>query len=212
MRFFISLLVIGFSLSSPLLAKGPPPGTGVGDVKANIMIMLDDSGSMGRTDATAGLDRWSYDVAVANNGDIFVADYMRDRITHLDSSYAVKGMVGNRYSGVSSTSSGQALFGDLFGVALDHSDSTDEFFYAANRRRQSSHNNFGFGNSYVSKVCTGITITAQCPKLGKLIDADLPGRSMTGIAVQGDYVYTVGRDEMLFRLNNSNLSLSLIHI
>ena len=44
MRFFISLLVIGLSL--PLFAKGPPPGTGVGDVKANIMIMLDDSGSM----------------------------------------------------------------------------------------------------------------------------------------------------------------------
>ena len=84
MRFFISLLVIGFSLSSPLLAKGPPPGTGVGDVKANIMIMLDDSGSMSRTDSAAGLYNYSYDLAVANNGDIFVADYMRDKISRLD--------------------------------------------------------------------------------------------------------------------------------
>ena len=81
MRFFISLLILGLSLSYPLFAKGPPPGTGVGDVKANIMIMLDDSGSMSRTDTTAGLDRWSFDVAVANNGDIFVADYNRDKIT-----------------------------------------------------------------------------------------------------------------------------------
>ena len=87
MRFFNCFLILALTFSATLLfAKGPPPGTGMGDVKANIMIMLDDSGSMSRTDSTAGLDRWSYDVAVANNGDIFVADYMRDRMTRLDSS------------------------------------------------------------------------------------------------------------------------------
>jgi uncharacterized protein with von Willebrand factor type A (vWA) domain len=30
-------------------AKQPPPGTGVADVKANIYLMLDNSGSMGWT-------------------------------------------------------------------------------------------------------------------------------------------------------------------
>ena len=100
MRLFISLLALGLSLSYPLCAKGPPPGTGVGDVKANIMIMLDDSGSMSATDSAAGLYRYTYDVAVANNGDIFAADYMKDRVTRLDSSYTVKEFVGgyNRYN------------------------------------------------------------------------------------------------------------------
>ena len=90
MRLLISLLFLGYFFSLPLLAKGPPPGTGVGDVKANIMIMLDDSGSMSARDASPGLSRYSYDVAVANNGDILVGDYQVDRIIRLDSSYAIK--------------------------------------------------------------------------------------------------------------------------
>ena len=201
MRFFISLLVIGFSLSSPLLAKGPPPGTGVGDVKANIMIMLDDSGSMTMHDAAARLDRWSYDVAVANNGDIFVADYMRDKITRLDSSYTMKGTVGGVYSRPNNDSSGQALFYDLHAVAMDHGDSTDEFFYAGNTSHQTGRN--GFGRSHISKVCTGITVTAQCPKLGKLVAVGNPGSSIGGIAVQGNYVFGIGNARRLYKLDKS---------
>ena len=149
MRLFLSLLTLGLFLSSPLLAKGPPPGTGMGDVKANIMIMLDDSGSMARRDSSAGLDLWSYDVAVANNGDIFVADYMRDKISRLDSSYTIKGVVGGRYSQPNNDANGQALFYDLHAVAMDHGDSTDEFFYAGNTSHQTGRN--GFGRSHISK-------------------------------------------------------------
>ena len=52
-----SIMLISFYnfISSVVFAKGPPPGTGVGDVKANIMIMLDDSGSMSSTDPSAGM-------------------------------------------------------------------------------------------------------------------------------------------------------------
>ena len=66
------ILILFFSL--PTIAKGPPPGTGVGDVKANIMIMLDDSGSMSARDPSPGLSHCNYDIDVASNGDIFSFD------------------------------------------------------------------------------------------------------------------------------------------
>ena len=45
-RLFVSLLIL-FLTSNTLLAKSPPPGTGSGNIPANILIMLDNSGSMG---------------------------------------------------------------------------------------------------------------------------------------------------------------------
>ena len=50
MRFFIVILFFGLFFLPPLFAKGPPPGTGAGDTKANIMIMLDESKSMKQRD------------------------------------------------------------------------------------------------------------------------------------------------------------------
>ena len=44
-------------------AKSPPPGTGITDIKANILIMLDKSGSMGWAQSTPDL-RGPVDVAV----------------------------------------------------------------------------------------------------------------------------------------------------
>ena len=62
MRFFILILFLGLSFSPPLFAKGPPPGTGAGDTKANIMIMLDESRSMKRRDgAIAGIEKDTYE-------------------------------------------------------------------------------------------------------------------------------------------------------
>ena len=76
MRLFILILFLGMSFSPPLFAKGPPPGTGAGDTKANIMIMLDESKSMKQRDgAITGIAKDTYDVAVANNGYVFTPSY-----------------------------------------------------------------------------------------------------------------------------------------
>ena len=55
-------------------AKSPPPGTGAADVKANILIMLDKSGSMGWAQGTADL-RDPVDVAVNSAGLVHVVDW-----------------------------------------------------------------------------------------------------------------------------------------
>ena len=62
MRFFIVILFFGLFFLPPLFAKGPPPGTGAGDTKANIMIMLDESRSMHRRDgAVIGIEKTTFD-------------------------------------------------------------------------------------------------------------------------------------------------------
>ena len=95
MRFFIVILFFGLFFLPPLFAKGPPPGTGAGDTKANIMIMLDESRSMHRRDgAVIGIEKTTFDVAVANNGYVFAPSHNKHKIYILDSNslYSVKGI------------------------------------------------------------------------------------------------------------------------
>ena len=43
----ILLLIVFLVFTENVNSKSPPPGTGTSDIPANIMIMLDNSGSMG---------------------------------------------------------------------------------------------------------------------------------------------------------------------
>ena len=79
-----------FLLSSEFLyAKAPPPGTGESDVKANIFIMMDTSGSMnsdvqpaGGTVTLAGPN----DVSIDSNGNVHVVNYSGRYVSVFDSS------------------------------------------------------------------------------------------------------------------------------
>ena len=55
-------------------AKSPPPGTGEADIKANILIMLDKSGSMGWAQTKPSI-RCPTDVAVNSAGLVHVVDW-----------------------------------------------------------------------------------------------------------------------------------------
>ena len=81
------ILVISFLfLNSELLAKNPPPGTGTSDIPANILIMLDNSGSMSiQLPQRAGL-LYPVDVQTDSSGNIFVLEYAWDRMKIFDSS------------------------------------------------------------------------------------------------------------------------------
>lgn len=72
LKIIIFILLI---LVTPAKSKSPPPGTGTGDTPANIMIMLDNSGSMAwRTDATnsTGSIQLPIDVATDSSGNIYI--------------------------------------------------------------------------------------------------------------------------------------------
>ena len=82
---FLFIIII-FSPWGIVYSKSPPPGTGTADVPANILIMLDKSGSMdwnisGRTTLEDPTD-----VEVDSNGNIYILEYGRNRITKWNSS------------------------------------------------------------------------------------------------------------------------------
>ena len=92
-NYLISVIFLFFS-SSISLAKSPPPGTGTADVPANIMIMLDNSGSM----AWGLLDR-PVDVSVDASGNIYVLEYVKGQISVFNSSGVLQRVCGNNTQG-----------------------------------------------------------------------------------------------------------------
>jgi type IV pilus assembly protein PilY1 len=82
----IIFLIILFSISGKVYSKNPPPGTGTSDVPANILIMLDNSGSMSSRLSGAVQIHYPVDVNVDNSGNIYVLEYWNNRIKKFDSS------------------------------------------------------------------------------------------------------------------------------
>ena len=79
-NFIISLLFLLLTTEN-LFAKALPPGSGIGDVPANVLIMLDRSGSMGwRMGGGTASIRYPYDADADSNGDILISQYSRDGV------------------------------------------------------------------------------------------------------------------------------------
>ena len=91
------LLIFNNSL---LYAKSPPPGTGTADVPANILIMLDNSGSMSWDINGNYISSWTKyiqqpsDVAVDSNGNIYAIQLSNKTIKVFDSSGAFVKNIG----------------------------------------------------------------------------------------------------------------------
>ena len=81
----ISLLLI-FSFQAQ--AKNPPPGTGTSDIPANILIMLDNSGSMSAKLYSSVQVYYPLDVTTDSSGNVYVMEYYNNRIKVFDSSGA----------------------------------------------------------------------------------------------------------------------------
>ena len=79
----ISLFLV---LSFQAKAKNPPPGTGTSDIPANILIMLDNSGSMSAKLYSSVQVDWPLDTATDSNGNVYVLEYRNSRIKVFDSS------------------------------------------------------------------------------------------------------------------------------
>ena len=68
-------------------AKSPPPGTGTADVPANILIMLDNSGSMNlEVGSSSYQSTLPVDVSTDSSGNVYILDYNFNRISVYDNS------------------------------------------------------------------------------------------------------------------------------
>ena len=77
-----------FLISFQAQAKNPPPGTGTSDIPANILIMLDNSGSMSARLYNSVQVYYPLDVATDSSGNVYVLEYYNNRIKVFNSSGA----------------------------------------------------------------------------------------------------------------------------
>ena len=80
-----TVIIFLFLFSFQAQAKSPPPGTGTTDIPANILIMLDKSGSMENTLETDTASQYVTDVQVDSSGNIYFLEYLNNRIKVFDS-------------------------------------------------------------------------------------------------------------------------------
>ena len=85
-KIILSLLILSFSFQAQ--AKNPPPGSGTSDIPANILIMLDTSGSMNSKLYSSVQVYYPLDVATDSAGNVYVLEYYNNRIKVFDSSGA----------------------------------------------------------------------------------------------------------------------------
>ena len=85
-KIILSLLILAFSFQAQ--AKNPPPGSGTSDIPANILIMLDTSGSMNSKLYSSVQVYYPLDVATDSAGNVYVMEYYNNRIKVFDSSGA----------------------------------------------------------------------------------------------------------------------------
>ena len=90
-------LFLAFSFQAQ--AKNPPPGTGTSDIPANILIMLDNSGSMSAKLYNAVEVYYPLDVATDSSGNVYVMEYYNTRIKVFNSSGAYLRSFGGYGSG-----------------------------------------------------------------------------------------------------------------
>ncbi len=87
------LLILAFTAE----AKSPPPGTGKADVPANILFMLDTSGSMRAQTNTSTRLYYPYDTAVDSKGNVFIVEHNYHRIKKYDSAGNLLKTIGGGY-------------------------------------------------------------------------------------------------------------------
>ena len=88
--YFLLIVLLSFQAQ----AKNPPPGIGT-NIPANVLIMLDVSGSMGATMYSSVRLWYPVDTAVDSNGNVYVMEYSYNRLAVFDDSGAFKKYIGS---------------------------------------------------------------------------------------------------------------------
>lgn len=82
----IILIVLLVIIANKAFAKSPPPGTGTANVPANILIMLDNSGSMSSQLQSVVQVYYPIDTSTDSAGNVYVLEYSNNRIQVFNSS------------------------------------------------------------------------------------------------------------------------------
>jgi hypothetical protein len=142
--FLIFFLII---LSNGLFAKAIPPGTGVADIKNNILFMLDYSSEMNKCAGLSCADNRPNDVAIGYDGDIYVVGGYGASLFRYNSAGTYQGSVKVKTSALR-----------MFGCGMDPTDTSDKFIFCAD-----------WAHSWIAKICTGQVLDATCTSAGYVV-------------------------------------------
>ena len=96
-KIILSLLILSFSFQAQ--AKNPPPGTGTSDIPANILIMLDNSGSMSAKLYNSVQVYYPLDVATDSSGNVYYTDLYCHAVIKYDTNINYQSKFGVAISG-----------------------------------------------------------------------------------------------------------------
>jgi type IV pilus assembly protein PilY1 len=159
----ILFIILFLCFAKNVNSKSPPPGTGTSDIPANIMIMLDNSGSMAwavNSSSSSSLE-YPIDVAVDSSGNIYALEYFRCRVVVYNSS-------GTFLRAFGSCGEGDNQFGTPHQIVI----SGDEIFIA----------NSGYDKIDVKDLFGNFK--------RRLSLGSGTANAVRGIAVYGNYLYT----------------------
>ncbi len=161
--------------ASAAFAKSPPPGTGFQDVKTNVLIMLDTSGSMDGTVPT-GVIEYPYGVAFDSSGNIYIASKDDSNVIKYTSS-------GTYVTDWGSYGTGSGKFKYIYAIAVATISGTDYVFVADQN------------NGRVQKFTTDGTYVSQFDT----------GSSMKGMAMTADAssIYVINSSGKVQKYNSS---------
>ena len=117
----LTLLIALIMLMLPASAKNAPPGTGKADVKANILIMLDRSGSMGWTAPRTDEIRSPVGIAIDSDGNFWASQHNVMKVTKYTAG-------GKKIKDISSSGSSNKYFRYPWKIAVDKNDNI--YFYS----------------------------------------------------------------------------------
>lgn len=147
------ILLFVFLMSFNSEAKSPPPGSGAADVPANILILLDTSGSMDE-ELPSGDSRYPMDLTFDTDGNVYVAKYY-DYVEKYDSAGEfVTSWGGHSGSGTN------GKFDFIYAIAADSSDNIYVSDHENNRIQK-----FNSDGVYQSKIAL-----ASGPAYGVAVD------------------------------------------
>lgn len=179
----IFFLILFFITASNVNAKSPPPGSGSADVPANILIMLDTSGSMDYLLDSTGDSRYPADLTFNSDNEAYVAKYY-DYIEKYDANgYYVTSFGGSTSSGAN------GRFDNIFAIDVDSSGNV----YASDENNGRVQK-FDADGTYISKY----TLTTS---------------AAYGVAVDsGGNVYAVNSSGSVEKFSNSGTRLTTFSV
>jgi hypothetical protein len=187
----ILFIIFFLGFTKNVNSKSPPPGTGTSDIPANIMIMLDNSGSMAwavNSSSSSSLE-YPIDVAVDSSGNIYALEYFRCRVVVYNSSGTFLRAFGSCGEGDNQFISPHQIVisGDEIFVTNSGTDKIDVKDLFGNFKRRIS-----LGSSTVNSV-RGIAV------YGNYLYTNYEGR----ISVYNKFASGAGSSIQIYNLSNS---------